>query len=103
MFSWELDKRPKKSKTECMNIQMIPHRQELLNLEKFRLEMYQTMGNGRDARMNLIDAMCSMEGAKSVVEYSLADCYERSHTTINYAIGTMDLGEKWLTKRLAAC
>ena len=83
-----------------MNIQTIPYTKEMLNLEKFRLEMYQTMGNGRDARMNLIDAMCSMEGAKSVVEYSLAECYERSHTTINYAIGTMKLGEKWLANRL---
>jgi hypothetical protein len=50
--------------------------------------------------MELLDAMCSMEQAKSVVEYSLASCFRRSYSTIFKALDEMKLEEMWLAQRL---
>ncbi len=51
--------------------------------------------------MDLLDAICSVPNAKSVVEYSLAACYPRSYSTIFKAIDTMDLEPLWLPHQLA--
>ena len=51
--------------------------------------------------MDLVDAMCSMPEAKSVVEYSLADCFRRSYSTIFKAIDEVEWEPMWLPYRLA--
>ena len=50
--------------------------------------------------MNLLDAICSVPEAKSVVEYSLAACYRRSYSTIFKAINEMNLVPMWLPYQL---
>jgi hypothetical protein len=75
--------------------------QHTTNLEQFRYGLYQNMDNRADTLMELLDAMCSMEDAKSVVEYSLASCFRRSYSTIFKAINEMKREEMWLTHRLA--
>ena len=45
------------------------------NLKQFRTSLYQNFNNRADSLMDLLDAMCSVPHAKSVVEYSLAACY----------------------------
>jgi len=46
--------------------------------------------------MELLDAICSVEDAGSVVAYSLAACFRRSYSTIFKAINEMEMDEKWL-------
>lgn len=50
--------------------------------------------------MDLLDAMCSVPDARSVVEYSLAACYRRSYSTIFKAIDEMNLEPMWLPHQL---
>lgn len=71
------------------------------NLEQFRYEVYQNFDNRADTLMELLDAMCSMPQANSVVEYSLAASFRRSYSTIFKAIGKVVLPEMWLPHRLA--
>ena len=66
------------------------------NLKQFRTSLYQNINNRADTLMNLLDAMCSVPNAKSVVEYSLASCYQRSYSTIFKAIDELTLAELWL-------
>jgi len=58
--------------------------------------LYQNFNNRADTLMDLLDAMCSVPHAKSVVEYSLASCYQRSYSTIFKAIDELKLAELWL-------
>ncbi len=50
--------------------------------------------------MDLLDAMCSIPNARSVVEYCLAACYPRSYSTIFKAIDEMNLSPMWLPYQL---
>jgi hypothetical protein len=70
--------------------------QHTTNLEQFRYTLYQNLNNRADTLMDLLDAMCSVPDARSVVEYSLAACFPRSYSTIFKAVDEMNLGEMWL-------
>jgi len=70
------------------------------NLEQFRSALYQNFNSRADSLMDLVDAICSVPNARSVVEYSLAACYPRSYSTIFKAINEMDLAPLWLPYRL---
>ena len=50
-------------------------KQATTDLEQFRYSLYQNFENRADTLMDLLDAMCSMPEAKSVVEYSLASVF----------------------------
>ena len=50
--------------------------------------------------MDLLDAMCSVPGAKSVVEYSLAACFLRSYSTIFKGIDELKWEPLWLADLL---
>jgi len=75
-------------------------KQHTSNLKQFRSALYQNFNKRADTLMELLDAMCSFPGAKSVVEYSLASCFRRSYSTIFKAIDEMDLDEMWLPERV---
>ena len=51
--------------------------------------------------MELVDAICSVGDADSVVAYSLAACFRRSYSTIFKAINEMELDEKWLVQQIS--
>ena len=70
------------------------------NLKQFRTLLYQNINNRADSLMDLLDAMCSVPNASSVVEYSLAACYPRSYSTIFKAINEMNLASMWLPYQL---
>ena len=69
---------------------------------QFRYGLYQNFANRADTVMDLLDAMCSMPEANSVVEYSLAGCFRRSYSTIFKAIDEMKEEEMRLPKQLSA-
>jgi hypothetical protein len=71
------------------------------NLKQFRHTLYQNLDNRADSLMELLDAMCSKPDAKSVVEYSLAESYRRSYSTIFKAIDGLHLKPMWLPHLLA--
>lgn len=73
-----------------------------INLKQFRTSLYQNFGDRADTLMDLVDAICSVPGAKSVVEYSLAACFRRSYSTIFKAIDEMQLDPLWLVDQLAS-
>ncbi len=66
------------------------------NLTQFRYRLYQNFANRADTLMELLDAICSVGDAGSVVAYSLAGCFRRSYSTIFKAINEMEIDEKWL-------
>jgi hypothetical protein len=70
-------------------------------LAQFRDTLYQNFENRADTLMELLDAMCSMPGAKSVVEYSLASVFRRGYSTLFKAIAELELEKMWLPHRLA--
>ncbi len=70
------------------------------NLKQFRTSLYQNINNRADSLMDLLDAMCSVPNASSVVEYCLAACYPRSYSTIFKAINEMNLAPMWLPYQL---
>ncbi|MCP4064059.1 MAG: transposase, partial [Gammaproteobacteria bacterium] len=70
------------------------------NLKQFRTSLYQNINNRADSLMDLLDAMCSVANARSVVEYCLAACYRRSYSTIFKAIDEMRLAPMWLPYQL---
>lgn len=70
------------------------------NLEQFRQALYQNFNKRADTLMDLVDAMCSMPEARSVVEYSLAACFPRSYSTVFKAVNEMELEELWLADLL---
>lgn len=76
--------------------------QHTTNLEQFRYTVYQKLNNRADTLMDLLDAMCSVPDARSVVEYSLAACFPRSYSTIFKAVDEMNLGEMWLPYQMGA-
>ena len=76
-------------------------KQATTDLEQFRESLYQNLENRADTLMDLLDAMCSMPSAKSVVEYSLASVFRPSYSTLFKAIAEMELEEMWLPHRLA--
>ena len=76
-------------------------KQATTDLEQFLTSLYQNIKNRADTLMDLLDAMCSMPEAKSVVEYSLAGVFPRSYSTLFKAIAEMELKEIWLPHRLA--
>ena len=75
-------------------------KQATTDLEQFRTSLYQNFENRADTLMDLLDAMCSTPGAKSVAEYSLASVFRRSYSTLYKAIAEMELEEMWLPHRL---
>ena len=77
-------------------------KQATTNLEQFRTSLYQNFENRADTLMDLLDAMCSTPGAKSLAEYSLASVFRRSYSTLYKAIAEMELEEMWLPHRLAS-
>lgn len=70
------------------------------NMTQFRERLYQNFANRADTLMELLDAICSMPDARSVVEYSLAACFRRSYSTIFKAINEMESSEKWLAQQI---
>ncbi len=76
-------------------------KQHTTALTQFRLRLYQSFANRADTLLELLDAICSMAEAKSVVEYSLADCFRRSYSTIFKAIDEMRWDEMALPQQLA--
>ncbi len=70
------------------------------NLKQFRTSLYQNINNRADSLMDLLDAMCSVPNAGSVVEYCLAACYPRSYSTIFKAINEINLAPMWLPYQL---
>ena len=70
------------------------------NLKQFRTSLYQNINNRADTLLDLLDAMCSIPNARSVVEYSLASCYRRSYSTLFKAIDEMNLEPMWLPHQL---
>jgi hypothetical protein len=64
--------------------------------------LYQNFANRADTLMELLDAICSVPDAGSVVEYSLAACFRRSYSTIFKAINEMEIGEKWLAQQVSS-
>lgn len=69
-------------------------------VEQFRSSLYQNFTNQADTLMELVDAMCSTPGAKSVAEYSLSPYFRRSYSMIYKAIEGMELEPLWLAKQL---
>mgnify|MGYP001157989291 CR=1 FL=1 len=60
---------------------------EIQKLVSFRLQLYSHFHKRKDAIMNLIDALCSYGNqCKSIVELSLASCFERQYSSITDAI-----------------
>jgi len=70
-------------------------------LTQFRNTLYQNLDNRADSLMELLDAMCSKPDARSVVEYSLAEAYRRSYSTIFKAIDQLNLKPLCLPHLLA--
>lgn len=70
------------------------------NLKQFRTLLYQNINNRADTLVNLLDAMCSVANAKSVVEYSLAACYRRSYSTLFKAIDELKVERMWLPNQV---
>ena len=71
-------------------------------LKQFRESLYQNINKRADTLMELVDAMSSTVNAKSVVEYSLADCFRRSYSTLFKALDEMKLDEMWLAEQVAS-
>ena len=71
------------------------------NLQQFRCTLYQNFNNRADSLLDLLDAICSKPDAQSVVEYSLANSYRRSYSTIFKALTELQLTAVWLPQRLA--
>jgi hypothetical protein len=69
-------------------------------LKQFRSTLYRNFNNRADTLMDLLDAMCSVPGAKSVVEYSLAACFLRSYSTIFKGIDELKWEPLWLADLL---
>jgi len=76
-------------------------KQATTDLEQFRTSLYQNFENRADTLMDLLDAMCSMPEAKSVVEYSLSSLFRRSYSTLFKGIAEIEFEEMWLPHRLA--
>jgi hypothetical protein len=76
-------------------------KQHTTALAQFRSTLYQSFAHRADTLMELLDAICSRAEAKSVVEYSLADCFRRSYSTIFKAINEIKLNEMALPQQLA--
>ena len=65
-------------------------KQATTDLEQFRTSLYQNFENRADTLMDLLDAMCSMPEAKSVVEYSLSSLFRRSYSTLFKGIAEIE-------------
>ena len=76
--------------------------QSTKQLEQFRYALYQNLDKRADTIMELLDAMGSMPGASSVVEYSLSPAFRRSYSTIFKAIDQTTLKEMWLAEQITA-
>lgn len=70
-------------------------------LNQFRESLYQNFNNRADTLMELVDAISSTPGAKSVVEYSLASCFRRSYSMLYKAVNMMEIEPSWLAHRVA--
>jgi len=68
-------------------------------LMQFRKQVYQNFNKRADAIMDLLDALSSNREARSVVELSLAACFQREHTSVFKAISAYRPG--WMNKSLA--
>ena len=71
------------------------------SLKQFRESLYQNFNNQADTLMELVDAMCSTPGAKSVAEYTLASCFRRSYSMLYKAVDRMKVDKMWLAHRLS--
>ncbi len=76
-------------------------KQHTTALAQFRSTLYQSFANGADTLMDLLDGICSKADAKSVVEYSLAECFRRSYSTIFKAIDELKWDAMALPRQLA--
>ena len=70
------------------------------SLKQFRDSLYQNFNNQADTLLELVDAMCSTPGARSVVEYSLSPYFRRSYSMLYKAIEGMKLEPLWLAHQL---
>jgi len=75
--------------------------QHTTQLNQFRESVYQHLNHRADTLMDLVDAISSTPNARSVVEYSLTACFQRSYSTIFKAIDEMELEPMFLPYRLA--
>ena len=74
---------------------------ETLNLNQFRASLYQNIDRRADTVLELIDAMCGVPNASSVVEYSLSPSFRRSYSMVFKGIDGLDFDPLWLPYRLA--
>ena len=81
-----------------MDIQTYTHK-----FEQFRQRLYQNFTHRADTLMELVDAICSYTNANSIVEYSLADCFRRTHSNIFKGIDEFDLGDQTIASLAAPC
>lgn len=72
------------------------------NLEQFRRTLYQNINKRADVVLELVDAICSQPGARSVAEYSLASCFQREYTSLFKGIAELKLGSMLLPEMVAA-
>src|SRR6266545_4251311 len=72
-------------------------------LVQFRHTLYQNFTNRADTLMELVDALCSNDSARSVVEYSLTPCFRRTYTTLYKALAEWSWDERQLARLLAPC
>lgn len=75
--------------------------QHTINLTQFRASLYQNIDHQADTVLELIDAMCGVPEAQSVVAYSLSPSFRRSYSMISKGIAGMDLAPMWLAHRVA--
>lgn len=62
----------------------------------FRQQVYKNMGCRADSKMDLLDALCSHDHARSVVELSLTPAFRSHYSSIFQAIRTLDCTDEQL-------
>ncbi len=58
-------------------------------LEQFRKQVYESLKHRKDSLMDLLDALCGNQGAKSVVELSLNPLFRRGYSALYAAISAL--------------
>lgn len=75
--------------------------QESIKLNQFRTALYEKIDNRADTVLELIDAICGVPNARSVVEYSLSPSFRRSYSMVFKGIDGLDFAPLWLAHRLS--
>lgn len=62
-------------------------------LTQFRIQVYQNLNKRADSQMDLLDALCSNQSARSTVELSLSPHFRRSYSALFKAIAAFDMDD----------